>query len=72
MVSFSDFRLEREKRDAKEREDKKQNLRQLKEKEKDNERKRKEEAELRSYSSLMSSENMTSNYDDGNDSDDFM
>lgn len=67
-----DFQTEREKRDAKEREDKKKILREQKDQEKDNERRRKEETELRSYTSLMAKEKMSSNYDDGNDSDDFM
>lgn len=67
-----DFRAEREKRDAKEREDKKKILRDQKEKQKEDERKRMEDSELRSYSSLMSQDKMQSNYDDGNDSDDFM
>ncbi|XP_055319127.1 coiled-coil domain-containing protein 25 [Sitodiplosis mosellana] len=67
-----DFRAEREKRDAAEREDKKKILREQREKAKEEERKRKEESELRSYSSLQANEKMQSNYDDGNDSDDFM
>lgn len=67
-----DFRAEREKRDALEREDKKKILRTQKEIEKDNEKRRKEESELRSYSSLMATDKMNTNYDDGNDSDDFM
>ncbi|RZB54395.1 DUF814 domain containing protein [Asbolus verrucosus] len=66
-----DFRAEREKRDRLEREDKKKLLREQKDREKEEEKRKKEEAELRSYNSLMSSENMT-RYDDGNDSDDFM
>lgn len=66
-----DFRAEREKRDALEREDKKKLMREQKKKDEEEEKKRKEEAELRSYNSLMSSDNM-SKYDDGNDSDDFM
>lgn len=66
------FREEREKRDAKEREDKKKVLREQKEKEKELEKKRKEDAELRSYNSLFKEENMQLNTDDGNDSDDFM
>ncbi|KAK9870734.1 hypothetical protein WA026_008302 [Henosepilachna vigintioctopunctata] len=66
-----DFRAEREQRDRLEREDKKQLMKQEQERKKDMEKKKKEEAELRSYNSLMSSENM-SKYDDGNDSDDFM
>lgn len=67
-----DFRAEREKRDADERADKKRLAREVREKEKDEEKRRKEEAEIRSYNSLMKSENMTSNYDAGNDSDEFM
>ncbi|XP_055606691.1 coiled-coil domain-containing protein 25-like [Uranotaenia lowii] len=67
-----DFRTEREQRDAEERADKKRSAREVRDKEKEDERKRKEEAELRSYNSLMKSENMTSNYDAGNDSDEFM
>ncbi|XP_023014156.1 coiled-coil domain-containing protein 25 [Leptinotarsa decemlineata] len=66
-----DFRAEREKRDRLEREDKKKLLREQKRKEEEEEKKRKEDAELRSYNSLMNSENMDK-YDDGNDSDDFM
>ncbi|CAH1645029.1 unnamed protein product [Spodoptera littoralis] len=69
--SFPDLRIERETRDRLEREDKKKLLREKKEKEKEEEKKKKEEAELRSYSTLMKAENMTTNYD-GNDSDDFM
>lgn len=66
-----DLRAEREKRDRLEREDKKKLMREQREREKELEKKKKEEAELRSYSTLMSSDNM-SKYDDGNDSDDFM
>ncbi|CAH0557085.1 unnamed protein product [Brassicogethes aeneus] len=66
-----DFRAEREKRDRLEREDKKKLIRDQKEREKDEEKKRQEDAELRSYNSLMNTDNM-SKYDDGNDSDDFM
>lgn len=69
--SFPDLRLERENRDRLEREDKKKILREKKEKEKEEEKRKKEEAELRSYSTLMKKENMSTNYD-GNDSDDFM
>lgn len=68
---FPDLRAEREKRDRLEREDKKKLLKEQQIKEKELEKKRKEEAELRSYTTLMSSENM-GKYDDGNDSDDFM
>ncbi|XP_065332922.1 coiled-coil domain-containing protein 25 [Cloeon dipterum] len=67
-----DFRAEKEKRDRLEREDRKKQLREQKEKERVDQKRKQEEAEMRSYSSLMKSENMTSNYDDGNDSDDFM
>lgn len=66
-----DFRAEREKRDRLEKEDKKKLLREQQAREKELEKKRKEEAELRSYSTLMSAEHMAK-YDDGNDSDDFM
>lgn len=68
---LKDFRAEREKRDRLEREDKKKLLRDQREKEKEDEKRKKEEAELKSYNSLMSSDNMAK-YDDGNDSDDFM
>lgn len=68
---FPDLRAEREKRDRLEREDKKKLLKQQQAREKELEKKKQEEAELRSYSTLMSSDNM-SKYDDGNDSDDFM
>ncbi|XP_026329221.1 coiled-coil domain-containing protein 25 [Hyposmocoma kahamanoa] len=69
--AFPDLRQERESRDREEREDKKKVLRDKKDKEKEEEKRKKEEAELRSYSTLMKKENMTTNYD-GNDSDDFM
>lgn len=67
-----DFRAEREKRDAAERAEKKAKVRDIRDREKDEEKRRQEEKELRSYNSLMKSENMTSNYDAGNDSDEFM
>lgn len=67
-----DFRAEREKRDAAERAEKKAKARDVREREKEDEKRRQEEKELRSYNSLMKSENMTSNYDAGNDSDEFM
>ncbi|XP_053681118.1 coiled-coil domain-containing protein 25 [Anopheles nili] len=67
-----DFRAEREKRDASERADKKRVAREQREQEKEDQKRRQEEAELRSYNSLMKSENMTTNYDAGNDSDEFM
>jgi len=68
LETHPDFRAERETRDGLERQDKKQVLRQQKEKEKDSEKKRKDEAELRSYSSL----HKNLNYENDNDSDDFM
>ncbi|XP_065226730.1 coiled-coil domain-containing protein 25 [Planococcus citri] len=64
------LREQRERRDAEERAEKKQQLREQKEREKADERKKKEEAELRSYSSLMKSENMKDNQS-GYDSDEF-
>lgn len=68
----SDLQTAREDRDRLEREDKKRIQKELKEQHKEEERRKKEEAELRSYTTLMKSENMTSNKDTGNDSDDFM
>lgn len=67
-----DFRALREERDRKEREDQKSKMRSLKEQEKAELKRKQEEAEARSYNSLMKPENMSTNYDDGNDSDDFM
>lgn len=67
-----DFRAEREKRDFDEREGKKKQGRLVKEREKEAEKKRNEESELKSYSSLMKPDTMKTNYDSGNDSDDFM
>lgn len=72
IESHPDLRAEREQRDREEREDKKKLLRAQKEKEKEEEARRKKEAELRSYSTLFKTENMTSNRNDGYDSDDFM
>ncbi|XP_041359342.1 coiled-coil domain-containing protein 25-like [Gigantopelta aegis] len=70
---FPDLRSEREERDRQEREAVKRKEQEIKQKEKDEDKKRKEQAELRSYTTLMREENMTSNLDgDGNDSDDFM
>ncbi|XP_073848858.1 coiled-coil domain-containing protein 25 [Musca autumnalis] len=67
---YPDLRAQREKRDAQERAEQKAKLRAEKEREKELEKKRKEEEELRSYTALLKSENMTTNQD-GNDSDDF-
>lgn len=71
-INPADFRLERETRDRLEREDKKKLLREQQEKQKQEQKKRQEDAEMRSYSTLFTKENMTLNTDDGNDSDDFM
>lgn len=67
-----DFRAQREARDAVDREDKKRILRKQKERMKEEEKRKQEEAELRNYKSLMNIEKMNTNYDDGNDSDNFM
>ena len=67
-----DFRAEREKRDRDLREDKKREFKKEEEAKKEEEKARKEAAELKSYSNLMTEENMTSNRDGGDDSDDFM
>lgn len=67
-----DLRAAREDRDRLEREDKKRIQKELKEQHKEEERRKKEEAELRSYTTLMKPEQMSSNKDTGNDSDDFM
>jgi hypothetical protein len=72
LESHPDFRAERERRDAEERNDQKKVMREFKDREKEAEKKRKELADLRSYSSLMKPEKMSTNYDSGNDSDDFM
>uniref|UniRef100_A0A1B6JH59 Coiled-coil domain-containing protein 25 n=1 Tax=Homalodisca liturata TaxID=320908 RepID=A0A1B6JH59_9HEMI len=66
-----DLRAERETRDQREREDQKRIQKALREKQKEEEKRKQEEAELRSYTTLMKPELMTSNKD-GNDSDDFM
>ncbi|KAG1681863.1 Coiled-coil domain-containing protein 25 [Nymphon striatum] len=66
------LRNEREERDRLEREDKKAILKQQNEKEKEEKKMKEELAQQKSYANLMKPENMTSNIDDGNDSDDFM
>uniref|UniRef100_A0A1W7RAS3 Coiled-coil domain-containing protein 25 n=1 Tax=Hadrurus spadix TaxID=141984 RepID=A0A1W7RAS3_9SCOR len=68
----ADLRLEREERDRKERESEKALARERKEKERKDQKARQEMAEQRSYSSLMKAENMKSNKDSDNDSDEFM
>lgn len=67
-----DFRGMREARDAEERQDQKRLQREMREKEKEAAKQRELEAELRSYASLHKAENMRTNYDAGNESDDFM
>lgn len=67
-----DLRAEREERDRHEREGQKAKAREEKRRAKEEEDARKRESELRSYSSLMKAENMTSNQDAEYDSDDFM
>ncbi|XP_076463022.1 coiled-coil domain-containing protein 25-like [Babylonia areolata] len=67
-----DLRGQREERDRSEREDQRKKQQEIKRKEKEEERRKQELAEQRSYSTLMREENMTSNKDAGNDSDDFM
>ena len=71
-VKQPDLRLERENRDKREREAKKKVFKQLEEERKEEEKRRKEEAELRSYDRVMATDQMTSNKDGGEDSDDFM
>lgn len=72
IESRPDFRAEREKRDALEREDKKVQIRLQKDKEKEDIKQQREMQELKSYSSLMKEDKMKTNFDDGNDSDEFM
>jgi len=66
-----DFRAEREERDRKEREDQKAIQRNIKLKEKEEMKRKEEMAKIKSYDSVMKSENMQTNQD-GYDSDDFM
>ncbi|XP_068855810.1 coiled-coil domain-containing protein 25-like, partial [Aphelocoma coerulescens] len=68
---FPDLAAERECRDREERGRRRAQLQELRRAERDELRRKKELEELRSYSSLMKAENMSSNQD-GNDSDDFM
>merc|ERR1712080_108858 len=58
-----DFRAEREGRDKAERDEKKRAYKNLEEARKEEERERQAQAELRSYSNLMTEENMRSNKD---------
>ncbi|KAL5288336.1 CCDC25.2 family protein [Megaselia abdita] len=63
---------EREERDSEERQEQKKLLKQQQQMDKEDMKRKAEEAELRTYSCLHKEENMSTNYDDGNDSDDFM
>nr|ACO12831.1 Coiled-coil domain-containing protein 25 [Lepeophtheirus salmonis] len=67
-----DFQEARANRDREEREDKKRIYKEMEEEKKKEELRRQAEAEERSYDRLMQEENMVSNKDGGNDSDDFM
>ncbi|XP_049721675.1 coiled-coil domain-containing protein 25 isoform X2 [Elephas maximus indicus] len=71
MERFPDLAAEKECRDREERNEKKAQIQEMKRREKEEMKKKKEMDELRSYSSLMKVENMSSNQD-GNDSDEFM
>lgn len=62
----------REERDRKERAAKREEERKRQELEKEEAKKREELNKLKSYDSLMKTENMSSNLDGGYDSDDFM
>ncbi|XP_056619805.1 coiled-coil domain-containing protein 25 [Triplophysa dalaica] len=68
---YPDLAAEKENRDREERNEKKAQIQEQKKKEKDEIRKKKDIEDLRNYTSLMKSDNMTTN-EDGNDSDDFM
>merc|ERR1712203_1096009 len=72
MEKQVDFRAEREGRDKRERDEKKRLFKNLEEAKKQEEKEREEAAKLRSYSNLMTEDNMKSNKDAGSDSDDFM
>ena len=72
IETHPDFRAERKARDGAERQDKKKLMREQEARKKESEKKRFEESELKSYASLHKEEKMSTNYDDDNDSDDFM
>ncbi|XP_077866636.1 coiled-coil domain-containing protein 25-like [Saccoglossus kowalevskii] len=67
-----DLQAEREQRDKEERAKQRKVEKCKREQEKEEAKRKKEAAELRNYSSLMSSDQMTSNQDGGYDSDEFM
>lgn len=66
------LRDEREERDRVVRSEQKARDQEAREKQKQEDKEKEKDAEMRSYSSLMRSENMTSNQDAAEDSDDFM
>uniref|UniRef100_A0A1A9V6F2 Coiled-coil domain-containing protein 25 n=1 Tax=Glossina austeni TaxID=7395 RepID=A0A1A9V6F2_GLOAU len=66
-----DLRIQREQRDALEREEQKAEIRRQKEFEKKLEKEKQQEQELRNYTSLLQADKMTSNHDNGNESDNF-
>lgn len=72
IETHPDFQAEREARDAAERQDKKKIVKEQKDREREAEKKRHDESEMKSYASLHRPEKMVTNYDDDNDSDDFM
>ncbi|XP_074650667.1 coiled-coil domain-containing protein 25-like [Tubulanus polymorphus] len=67
-----DLQQEKESREREEREKKKREDRELRKLEKEEEKRKQEIADMKSYKTLHVEENMTSNYNDGNESDDFM
>ncbi|XP_037947594.1 coiled-coil domain-containing protein 25-like [Teleopsis dalmanni] len=67
-----DLREQREKRDMEENKEKKRALQMQQAKEKDELKRKEEEAKIRNYVGFFKPDQMKSNYDDGNESDDFM
>lgn len=67
-----EFRQRREERDRQEREDQKALKREQDRLDKEAAEEKRKEAEARDYGRLLTEDRMTSNQDDGNDSDDFM
>ncbi|CAF1247371.1 unnamed protein product [Adineta ricciae] len=70
-IPTEEFISQREQRDNQERDEKKRLMREQKQRDKEEEKRRQESAELKNYSSLMSTDKMRSNKD-GNESDEFM
>ncbi|XP_037899138.1 coiled-coil domain-containing protein 25-like [Glossina fuscipes] len=67
----TDLRFQREQRDALEREEQRAEVRRQKELEKKLEKGKQQEQVLRNYTSLLQADKMTSNYDNGNETDNF-